>query len=45
MGFEIEQFTLSDQASNKNWFDILETVLEIRRYHQSQVDPCEFYRK
>ena len=33
------------KKANENWFDLLNFFLERRGYHQSQVDPCIFYRK
>ena len=33
------------KQASANWFDILKTGLERRGYHQSQVDPCVFFRK
>ena len=33
-----------NQAS-ENWYDPLNNGLKITGYHQSQVDPCVFYRK
>ena len=39
------KFLYGINQASANLFDLLNTGLERRSYHQSQVYPCEFYRK
>ena len=35
----------SRNQESENWFDLLKTSIERRGYHQSQDDPCVFYKR